>query len=1045
MQIRQLALLFIVIFLRPVLAQLPLGDAPLTLDLPTPRVGRVVWRLATGHAVTVYAELAATTPAQLGAETIAYTFSLDGTPLLAPQGDSTGYQPYFVVSGRDEMRRLRFLLPITLTAGTHELALVIPPGARVSRVILYPALPKLTVTLAVPEAQRVIFPGEQAVGTVRLVGLGARPLTAQLAIDQLRLADALPNSDWSPDIRVVPFTRRTTRTLHVSPRNGEAELAFPFPSNRYGLYGATLTIDDGAQRWAGYLGAVAVVPYRETGRLNPNGLFLASIAPDTPIWQLHASKRAGVDWLRTEIGWSNFEPEPGRFDWSHLDPFFAACKQEGLCVMNLASHAPGWAQPKGTFADIPYKDYTIKLDDAPGRDFLPAWEHAWAVYLARYREVSRAITLWNEPWEGGGISGWKSSGEHYRALLAALARARGAVDPSIKIVAADCSHDTDWKILTAGRQDDLDVISTHYEWPRLATAYAMARVFHKEVWETETWESWQGDAPTVRRILYNLTLGAHVLSYWHRGTLVDNAGNPTPELVTLAGTRHLLDGVNFARVMHPERPPFVLLFTSADRQIAAVTTTLALSAQHPDGQFRRQFADASAEMHLNDPRQRCRAYDLYGNPLPLRRRGNTLLLPVDAEVRYLEYRGPATDFSAALSRATYPGLRPVEIVLHDLPARLAHQPLLAVTLRNAHPTPLSGMVTVSAPGLIFTRPAQPLALPPTGELTVNFPVLRASPTGSNRYPVHVQVHTSKGDASLDESISVATIVHGTPDPTRETSWEALGATPVYLLPHPEKAPASLSPWLPWVQYSKAVEESTAEVAFASDDAYLYLLARVKDSTPRWLPSILAGKNLHLMQNPPADYVYREMAPWPERDGDSLEITLGPVTRATQVAKYEVYAPDNPLYRFGAYLPALYSYLLYPTRDGGAEVLRLRTPDFYYAHPLPMDYTWMAQHCRVNGATVTVRHELDGYVLSAALPWSELRDVPHAPGDHLRLNIRLRDATPGAPLAWAGSSEAAGRQLSWSTNRSIAGIIALDYTPCGRSQWSADTEWGFDRD
>src|SRR5690606_6961471 len=129
----------------------------------------------------------------------------------------------------------------------------------------------------------------------------------------------------------------------------------------------------------------------------------------------------------------------------------------------------------------------------------------------------------------------------------------------------------------------------------------------------------------------------------------------------------------------------------------------------------------------------------------------------------------------------------------------------------------------------------------------------------------------------------------------------------------------------------------AEVAFAADDRYLYMMARVRDETRRVLPSMLAGENLHVMQASPADNVYIKAGPIPGDTGDLIQLALGPVRPVHFLPREELYPPDHPLRRAGSYISTLYKYILYPTEGGGAEVLRVRTPGFYYRHPLPIDY------------------------------------------------------------------------------------------------------------
>ncbi len=45
----------------------------------------------------------------------------------------------------------------------------------------------------------------------------------------------------------------------------------------------------------------------------------------------------------------------------------------------------------------------------------------------------KAINVWNEPWEGGGISGWGGTGQTYRHMIKGVYDAVKSVDPSMLV------------------------------------------------------------------------------------------------------------------------------------------------------------------------------------------------------------------------------------------------------------------------------------------------------------------------------------------------------------------------------------------------------------------------------------------------------------------------------------------------------------------------------------------------------------------------------------------------------------------------------------
>jgi hypothetical protein len=823
--------------------------------------------------------------------------------------------------------------------------------------------------------------------------------------------------------------------------DGKLERTVRIPSDAHRLVGLTVVLEDGEARFAHYLGAVAVVPPRRLKGYRPDGPFISSIGINIRKGKPHAReapfgadalaegyKRMGIDWVRLATHWGVWEPKEGEVDWSGVDALYDLFRRHGILVMHLVGPVPRWAQAQGeALVDVPYKNFTIKSDWAPAKSHLDRFGEAHREFYTRTKDVVRAANVWNEPWEGMGITGWKSTGDHYRAIVREIRDAVEAVDPSIKIVAADSAHNTDWKLFAAGMEDAIDAISTHYSRPDTSPAFAMKRHYGKELWETETWKAWQGDAACVRHALLYFANGGDKVSLWNGRMLFDQHGRPEPSVVWTAATRHLLDGLTFRKVVHPERPPFVLLFSGEKRHVAAVCTTLVAETGERSGAFRQQFIGDAATMML--PEGGYAFYDLLANPLTPQRRDGKLLLPVNVEPRYIEFRGPAEQFEERLAAADYRGLRPVNIVVHDLTQRLGQKPALRLELQNAYNTRLEATVRVETERLTLEPDTQKVTLSPAGKKTVEFTIASAAEDGANAFPLRVVAETERGTAELRDTVHESIIAQGTPIVDGDVSeWQGLGTRPVLMSESGAPSEALARAWFPWRELAESGGEFTAQLAFAHDDKNLYLMARVKDPSRDALPPMLAGKNLHQLQNPPGDHMYVQAGPIPGASGDLIQLALAGLNRDPFVPKYEIRPPDHPLHRMGAFLRANFIYMLYPTDDGGAELMRVRTPDFYYLHPLPIDYAWLAEHCKVPGARVTVRRRQQGYVYEAAIPWSELKGLPHADGARLRMNVLVQNGGMGS-------------QLQWSAGRSAARHNTLDFEPGWGSGWSNDTQWG----
>jgi len=96
----------------------------------------------------------------------------------------------------------------------------------------------------------------------------------------------------------------------------------------------------------------------------------------------------------------------------------------------------------------------------------------------------------------------------------------------------------------------------------------------------------------------------------------------------------------------------------------------------------------------------------------------------------------------------------------------------------------------------------------------------------------------------------------------------------------------------------------------------------------------------------------------------------------------------------------------------------------------LDYAWMAKNCRVEGAQYAVKCLADGFVYELAIPWSELSQVPHKPGDRIRLAFEV----------WRNNDK---NVLEWSKRRSASGLSALDWSNYNSNYyWDASTEWTF---
>ncbi len=1005
-----------------------------------------------------FLEMEASVPSTPGSEAIRHAVFLDGKQVMyQPEKRvrgrqwNVGYVPYFTslkehtLDGRGEnaSTNLLFMLPVDVSERQAQLEVHPAPGYSIQNVILHPAIQGIDASVRFEGGVRqVYFTGEKPVARVKLTGPPGSRATGRIVLQRLWLSDVwVAGSRWGPDVRMTESARLGQQPVDVRfSSDSTAVVAVALPDDQPHLVGLSVILEEADKRWAKYLGAAAVVPRRDVDRFHEDGPFISSFPTRMRRGRLTADdggsaetlaaayKRIGIDWVRTGPNWADFEPAPGKFRWGQADAQFDVLRTNGLTALYLANIAPEWAQPRGdNLLTFKYKNADRKSDWAPAKEHLDDWRIAHEALFRRYKDVIRACNVWNEPWEGMGITGWASTGEHYRKLVAGIRQAVQAADSSIKVVAADSGHNTDIKLFAAGMQDAIDVISTHYSSPHTSSAFAMKRHYDKELWETETWTAWHGDAASARHALYYFANGGDKVSLWNAEMLFDHEGNPTPATVWTAVMRHMLDGLHFSTALHPERPPFVLLFTGKDRQVATVSTRL--SGDIPGAGFRDQFAFDQVSMHLEDD-PAIQVFDLQGNALELQRENGKLVIPVDCEPRYIMFKGSSRDFEERLSQARYEGLRPVEITMHDITSLPEDGASLRITLRNAYPFATAATVTVEANGLTFRQDSITTLLTASGQQDVAFEIASVREGEGNEYPVKVTVDTDQGTAVWQESVYVSVITRGSPRIDGDLAdWSRIKAVPVRMKAGASASADLLQAWFPWEEFAEGDAAFAAEVAYAADSDNLYMMARVKDGARQESPSFLSGKSLHQFQNPPADHIYIKDGPFPGERGDLIQLALGGAGEDTFLPKYEVYPPEHPWHQAGSFIPTRHKYIIYPVEGGGAEILRVRTPEFYFVHAAPVDYAWLAEHSRLEGSQVVVKRLKDGYVYEAALPWTELKPTPHAPGDVIRLSMIVQDGNIR-------------NMLEWARGRSIAAQSIVDFEPGWGVKWSSNTEWGF---
>lgn len=103
------------------------------------------------------------------------------------------------------------------------------------------------------------------------------------------------------------------------------------------------------------------------------------------MWMNVAANQLGVNWVKQQIRWEDFEPQDDQFDWTLTDIYLTAAQQHGLRVLASVVTAPDWAREPG----VNLEQHGPPADPNEYAEFLRA-------LLTRYPGQIHAIEVWNE-------------------------------------------------------------------------------------------------------------------------------------------------------------------------------------------------------------------------------------------------------------------------------------------------------------------------------------------------------------------------------------------------------------------------------------------------------------------------------------------------------------------------------------------------------------------------------------------------------------------------------------------------------------------------
>ncbi|MDK1030681.1 MAG: hypothetical protein QGD94_01600 [Planctomycetia bacterium] len=975
--------------------------------------------------------------------------------MFRPRADLAFAELEITDTGRaDGMKRyvIAWVPGLKLKKGANKVAITVPGGVTIDAIRVTPALDLELITVESAERDFIYFDDQdKAAFTIRLKNTGKEPLKMTGSIDLIPI-HVSGTTIWDDAVYVQPEAPTSFRIGKVEIDAGaEGEVAFSFKPRRHIGAFSLLHLTDGKRTFIGHTHYLAVV-FRPTKGFKYDSQFMM-MAPQHfaagPIWDVF--EKTGFKWVRTEIGWRNCEGAKGKYNWTRADAVANEAREHNIYIMNLTEFPPAWARPNG---QTKYGDHT------PHPSRMAEWTEFWRKYTIRYKDVVRALNMWNEPWEHGGVSGWRSDGAHFRRLFKATYDAIHDLEPKVLLLGADSADNTDWKLLAAGYEKYVDAYSNHYAPPWANYLPALAKKNKKPVWETETWLGTKADFCLVRRCINVLAHGTNMMNIWHQHShlrgegrnwgpvprgIAGIRGGPAPSIVPTNAMICLLEDTKFNRRINPGGLPFIFLFTGKGKAVAVVTSAInpgkpgqqatedwQILGHIENGGPRRGRSKvfgirSTGSITVDDPKGKLQAFDIYGNPIP-RPDKTTLTVPISHKVVYVRSKD-AEYLATALGEAKMTGIRPVEIILKDFTAPMDTLPPLEVELRSAYNVPIAGKITVMAPaGIELDRPSREFTIAePRGRLNLAFKIKSAKPSEYNAYPFKATVETDQGVAGLEEVLNVNCVVRGTPKIDGDLSdWKALGAIPVNFVSEVQ-APMTAKLWQPWAEALPG--KFAARCAAMWDDKYFYFMADVQDTGKRPNESMFKSGNLNKYRPAPWEHVYERKGPGPADKSDAIQLDFDTGLWTKVKERYNLYKPGDVLWGMGPVLHADYAYLVYPTKEHGPEIFRFLREDFYWLHPYPLDYKWMAENCQVEGAKVAIKSHDTGYYYEVAIPLSELSNLEPKEGKKFRFGFQINNNGHRNFI----------NQSAW---KSAAVKTSLDYETTNRATWSCNITWGF---
>ncbi|MBS3762639.1 MAG: hypothetical protein KGZ25_04955, partial [Planctomycetes bacterium] len=727
---------------------------------------------------------------------------------------------------------------------------------------------------------QLFFPGETVNARFKFAPQGNESETVDYVLEIQGIHTQVP--DKNMDVHVDPYGHADFIQLEGDPirqtvgvefgEEGKTEFEvedLPVPE-RFGTY--ALVAERDGDRY--FLGTLARVPEVAEGTSDNTPIMGEGAMMKSPHGAT-AQARMGIRVIRS--GTSPNIGEDGTMNWGKLDDKMGKLEDGGLQAMITLGAHPKWSWPfsphqtpaavKPGWDGNPYwgntdwmgtPDFWTPQDEREDGEICPLGR--WVEAFARRYWKDGEGALWgvenfNEPWEGGSISGRASDIPQYRSMHKAIARALRRVSEDIKVLGCSSEMNTEDKLFSDPDEDGnypmtdyIDVFTSHYGTPPGCYGPLAAEARGKISIETETWLAISEYLlPQLASQL--MASGQKIVILWHPKTVytsvpgVDDKWHmPTTVASATAAFNHFVTGREFERLIFHDHLPWLFQFGEDDDPEALVVMFGQLiSRQGPSPEDSPKFriwsqVDAVPEggtITIDNSDDLIDFYDLAGNPMYEDR--DEVRIQLDQRPTYMRSEEGPTAIADRIRKAEIRDRVPSEILPRDITCLLDDEDAeLQVEVTNRLNRPISGTFEVKAPaGIQLASESENVELEAGEERLLSFAISDATPNKANAYEFSFSFDTDAGLAEYSEVLHVTAVPRLTPTIDGDLAdWEDVPSITVRGMrdmPH-DLSELARRPWLEARELEP--DDTAAEFRMAWDEEHIYVAARVYDSTPQ---------------------------------------------------------------------------------------------------------------------------------------------------------------------------------------------------------------------